>query len=92
METKACSPLLDFLVSGEVFDIEDSSDEDTLVFRLFGVSSRVSAIKNRRAIELKAGSLRNTSHFAIAPLSSLDWGLTTMQYALCFSSEFLTAL
>ena len=55
----ACSPLLDFLLSGEVFDIEDSSDEDTL-FRLFGVSSRVSAIKNRRAIELKARETRLT--------------------------------
>ena len=34
---------LNFLVSGEAFDIDDSSDQNTLVFRLFDVSSRVSA-------------------------------------------------
>ena len=70
----ACSPLLDFLVSGEVFNIKDSSDKDTLDFCLFGVSSIVLAIKNRRAIELKAGSSRNTSHSAISLLKKVSGG------------------
>ena len=55
----------------EAFDIEDSFDGDTPVFRLFGVYSGVSAIKKSRAIELKAGSSRNTSHSAIAPQSDM---------------------
>ena len=49
------------MISGEAFDIEDSSDEDTLVFRLFGVSSRISAIKVLRAIEFKTDLRKHDS-------------------------------